>query len=130
MDKNKKIEQFCKQEDIVLLVLFGSRVKNKTHKKSDIDIAVLNRKKTSTSKKLQYISQLEQIYDTSIDLVVLNNTTDPLLLHEIFWNGKVLYEEEDGIFRKQQYRAWAKYVDTHYLRERERKYIKNFSMEK
>ena len=114
----------------MLLVLFGSSVKNKNHEKSDIDIAVLTRRKTSTSKKLHYISQLEQIYNIRIDLVILNNTTDPLLLHEIFWNGEVLYEEEDGIFNKQQYRAWTKYVDTQYLREREKQYIKNFSMEK
>ncbi|MFO7890474.1 MAG: nucleotidyltransferase domain-containing protein [bacterium] len=130
MNKNKKTEQFCKQKDIVLLVLFGSRGKNKTHEKSDVDIAVLTRKKTSKSKKLHYTSQLEQIYNTSIDLVILNNNTDPLLLHEIFWNGQVLYEEKDGIFRNQLYRAWTKYVDTQYLRERERQYIKNFSMEK
>ena len=129
MDINNKIKQFCIQENIDLMVLFGSRAKNKTHERSDVDIAVLPNIQRITSKKLFYISELEQIYKTTIDLVILSASTDPLLLNEIFQNGRPLYEKREGVFREQQYRAWTKYVDTRKLREKEKQYIQSHSLE-
>lgn len=129
MDINNKIKQFCIRENIVLMVLFGSRAKNKTHERSDVDIAILPNIHRITSKKLFYISELEQIYKTTIDLVILSAGTDPLLLNEIFKNGKPIYEERKGVFREQQYRAWTMYVDTRHLREKEKQYIKSHSLE-
>jgi len=130
MDIDDKIKQFCRRGKITLMVLFGSRAKNKTHDRSDFDIAILSNIEKISSKKLYYIGKLEQIYKTRIDLVILNHNTDPLLLNEIFQNGKPIYEEREGVFREQQYRAWTKYLDTRNLREKEKQYIKSFGLEK
>ena len=129
MNSNDKIKQFCIRENIALMVLFGSRAKNKPHERSDVDIAVLSNIQRISSKKLFYISELEKIYKTTIDLVILSASTDPLLLNEIFQNGRPLYEKREGVFREQQYRAWTKYVDTRKLREKEKQYIQSHSLE-
>lgn len=52
--------------------------------------------------------------------------TDPLLLYEIFFHGKPLYEETPGMFEQERLRAWKLYLDTENLREMRRKYLKEF----
>jgi hypothetical protein len=61
-----------------------------------------------------------------IDLVVLTRDTDPVLLNEIFSKGRLLYEEQPGIFDKERLRAWKLYLDTEKLRRMRKEYLKKF----
>jgi len=75
--------------------------------------------------KLQLIHELEMIFTPKmVDLVLLNAETDPLLLHEIFAHGRLLFERSEGLFAKGELRAWHLYLDTAPLRRKEREFIK------
>jgi hypothetical protein len=60
------------------------------------------------------------------DLVILTADTDPLLLYDIFFHGRLLYEEHPDIFKREKLRAWKLYIDTEKIREMQRRYLKEF----
>jgi len=125
--KDKEIQEFCKENKIELLILFGSHASEETHPKSDIDVAVKFKRGTEIS-KLELIYKLDDLFNgKSIDLVVLTTDTDPLLLYEIFFNGRPLYEKDPDIFEKEKLRAWKLYLDTEKLRVIQKQYLKNFA---
>jgi predicted nucleotidyltransferase len=124
---NTEIAAFCKENSIELLVLFGSQAVGKTHEGSDVDVAVKIRRGIEGS-KLDLIFQLGGIFkEGEIDLVLITRDTDPLLLHEIFSQGKLLYEERPGIYEEERLRAWKLYLDTEKLRRMQKDYIKKFA---
>lgn len=124
--KNREIRSFCEENNIELLILFGSHASGEIHPESDIDVAVKLRKGAEAS-KLELIYQLDSLLNgKDIDLVIFTNDTDPLLLYEIFLNGKLLYEERPGIFDAERLRAWKLYIDTERLRMLQKKYLKEF----
>ena len=125
--KDKEIQEFCKENKIELLILFGSHASEETHPKSDIDVAVKFKRGTEIS-KLELIYKLDDLFNgKSIDLVVLTTDTDPLLLYEIFFNGKPLYEKDSDIFEKEKLRAWKLYLDTEKIRVIQKQYLKKFA---
>lgn len=124
---NAAIKRFCEENDIELLVFFGSHVSGKTHPESDVDIAVKFIEGAEIS-KLGLICKLDGIFDgKDIDLVVLTSDTEPLLLYEIFFNGRPLYERFPGIFDDGRLRAWKLYIDTEKLRAMQKKYLREFA---
>lgn len=124
--KNEQIKSFCEKNNIELLIIFGSQASGKITPASDIDVAVKLRKGTEAS-KLELIYQLDSLLNgKDIDLVILTDDTDPLLLYEIFLNGKLLYEKSPGIFDAERLRAWKLYIDTERLRMLQKKYLKKF----
>lgn len=124
--ENKKIISFCKENNIELLVVFGSQAYGNIHPSSDIDVAVKFRQGKEIS-KLKLIYKLNDLFSgRNIDLVILRTETDPLLLFEIFFNGKFIYEEYPGLFDKERLRAWKLYIDTEKLRLMQNKYLKEF----
>ena len=124
--KNSNVQSFCERNDIELLILFGSHVSGEAHPGSDIDVAVKFRGEAGVS-KLELIYQLDDIFNgRDIDLVILTADTEPLLLYEIFSNGKLLYERSPGIFDAGKLRAWKLYLDTEKLRTMQKRYLKKF----
>ena len=123
---NEEISRFCKQNNIELLILFGSHASGKIRPSSDVDVAIKFTESAEIS-KLELIYKLDDLFDgKDIDLVILTTDIDPLLLHEVFSNGRLLYEENPGIFDKEKLRAWKLYLDTEKCREMQRKYLKEF----
>ncbi len=124
--KNKEIKSFCEENNIELLIVFGSQASGKITPVSDIDVAV-KLKKGAEASKLELIYQIDSLFNgKNIDLVILTNDTDPLLLYEIFLNGKLLYEDRPGIFDSERLRAWKLYIDTERLRMMQKRYLKEF----
>lgn len=124
--KIRGIKGFCRNNDIQLLVMFGSGSTGATHPESDIDMAVKREHGTRIS-KLKLMYQLDDFFSGKhIDLVVLTPDTDPLLLYEIFCKGKPVYESKKGLFEKEKLRAWKLYLDTGHIRRMNEKYLKNF----
>ena len=120
------IKSFCRENGFDLLVLFGSSAADRTHIESDMDVAVKCSENTKIS-RLQMIYELDDFFNgKKIDLVLLSPDTDPLLLYEIFCNGKCLYESRKGLFTKEKLRAWKLYLDTDKIRKMNKKYLKDF----
>lgn len=125
MDK-RKIDRFCEEHAIDLLILFGSCAAGATHRESDVDVAVKCRRGAEVS-KLELLYQLDDLFEGKpIDLVVLTADTDTLLLYEIFSRGRLLYERAPGSFEAEKLRAWKLYLDTEQLRAMQAGYLKEF----
>jgi len=118
---DEKLIKLCQKHRLALVVLFGSQTTGKTHRQSDYDIAVLP--DTEMIDRLRLIFDFGEIFAGEIDLVVLTKDTDPTLLHEIFFTGKLIYENEQGLFHRQQLRAWHIYQDTEKLRRLQDAYL-------
>jgi predicted nucleotidyltransferase len=83
---------------IDFIVLFGSRVKGKLKKSSDIDIGICLRDRISLRKERCLMEEIIHIFKSDqIDIVILNRAS-PLLLFEIVKNNKLLYERSRGGF--------------------------------
>jgi len=124
--ENKKIISFCRENNIELLIVFGSQAYGKIHPSSDIDVAVKFRQGKEIS-KLKLIYRLDDLFHgKNIDLVIFGADTDPLLLYKIFFNGRLLYEKYPDLFDKERLMAWKLYIDTEKLRLMQRKYLKEF----
>lgn len=124
--KIRGVKSFCRENNIELLVLFGSSVTDKTHPASDMDLAV-KYKHCVKVPKLKLIYKLEGFFnDRNIDLVVLTQNTDPLLLHEIFSKGTPVYESKKGLFVNEMLRAWNLYLDTEKIRKVNETYLNKY----
>jgi len=124
--KIRGIKNFCRENGIDLLVLFGSSAGDKPESSRDIDLAVKLKEGISIS-KLDLIYKLDNFFmGKNIDLVRLTTDTDPLLLHEIFMKGVCLFERKKNLFEKDKLRAWKLYLDTEKIRNLLVNYKKKF----
>lgn len=106
-DKTAEIVQ--KIPYLKMLILFGSRVRGDTHCNSDWDFAVLYdqslREQTVEGfgwfEIYGILADIFQIPDDKIDVVDLDRCS-PLIAHYIAQDGKLLYEQEQGLFNEFQ----------------------------
>lgn len=87
----ESIKQFGEKYAIKKIVLFGSRARGDNSSKSDIDLAIYPSKEFTS--KGSFASDIEDL-DTllKIDLVFIDENTDPQLIETIEKEGVVLYE--------------------------------------
>lgn len=87
-----KLNMLVSFYNIKLIYVFGSYAKNKSNRKSDLDIAILLEDGYNPTIKLNIIGELVDIFNRNdVDLVILNSA-NPVLKHQIIKHGIVLYE--------------------------------------
>jgi len=83
------------REDVIAVYLFGSTVKNKEHKDSDLDLAVLFEEGPDHYhhflSKLQIANDLEDLIKHKIDIVDLRSA-DMFFVHQVMKNKILLFE--------------------------------------
>ncbi|HHY77993.1 MAG TPA: nucleotidyltransferase domain-containing protein [Clostridiales bacterium] len=87
----ESIKQLGKKYAIQKIILFGSRARGDNSSRSDIDLAIYP--SIGFSSKGSFASDIEDL-DTllKIDLVFIDENTDPQLIDTIEKEGVVLYE--------------------------------------
>jgi uncharacterized protein len=121
------LPDFCNEAGIALLILFGSRATGSAAAASDLDLAVQLRRNCERS-KLDLLYELETVFHPEcVDLVVVTPNTSPLLRYEIFFKGRLLFEEVQGLFERGKLYAWKLYLDTAHLRKSELEYLYEFA---
>jgi predicted nucleotidyltransferase len=120
---DEKLKKLCKKYGILLIILHGSYVKGNVREKSDIDIGILSRKKFDSSKQLNILNDLGEVFGDRFDPVFLNGA-EPLISYQVAIHGKLLFEEEEGIFQRFRIQAIARYLDTKKFRILEKSYLK------
>ena len=124
--QQSQIREFCKRNNILLFVIFGSHARGKNNSRSDIDVALILENNKSTANKLRLIFELEGIFPKQVDLVIVNPNTDPLLQFEIFKIGVPLFESKSNLFEEYKLRAWKSFQDTKKIRDLKQQYINNY----
>lgn len=96
---------------IRLIYIFGSYAKGNNNEKSDIDIAVLLNNDYNPMDKLELIGELTSVLRREdIDLVILNSA-NPVLRHQVIKYGKLIYMENEDVKVDFEVKVLKEYMD-------------------
>lgn len=110
-------------QDIDLVIVFGSVAGGVIHAESDLDLAVEGRRPLDLVSLTNDITQL--LRTDAVDVVDLRRAS-PLLMMEIARGGRLLYERTPGSYAAFCSLAHRRYVDTTKLRLAQREAIQHF----
>ncbi|GAN35373.1 MAG: nucleotidyltransferase domain-containing protein [Candidatus Brocadia sp. AMX2] len=119
----KGLSPLFHDEGLRLVLLFGSAVSGKIHKKSDIDLAFLFDKPVDILTLTNRVIRL--LHTDNVDVIDLKRAS-PLLKFSAVKSGMLLYEREPGMFNEFYSLAFRMYVDTKKLRDAQAKAIQLF----
>jgi predicted nucleotidyltransferase len=122
-----RLTPLFKDEGLKLVLLFGSAVLGKVHKKSDIDLAFLFDKPVDILSLTNRVIRL--LHADNIDVVDLMRA-GPLLKFSVVKNGRLLYERQPGMFNEFYSLAFRMYVDSKKLRDAQEIAIRHFLKER
>lgn len=101
------------EPDVVAAWLFGSRARGEARPDSDVDVAVLLRQDspaTLEGLRLGLESDLEQVCQRSVDLVIVNRAP-PDLVHRVLRDGVLLVERDRSARVRFEVRSRNEYFD-------------------
>ncbi len=112
-----KVKNFLEADGNVLFAyVFGSHVTGFLRKASDLDVAVyFKHPPEDVDELVMYISELENLCDRRVDLVVLNKA-DPLLKREVVNKGALIVCKDRGILAKFKERLMSELEEFYSLR--------------
>lgn len=113
------IEYLSVQEDVLAAYIFGSQASGKARPGSDVDVAVLLSQEDSFvrfERRLRLGNEAEDAIGRSVDLIVLNDAS-PLLRHQVFRHGQLLYERDQRARVEFEVRAGQMYADLKPMRQ-------------
>lgn len=119
----KRLSPLFHDEGLKLVLLFGSAVSGKIHKKSDIDLAFLFDKAVDILTLTNRVIKL--LHTDNVDVVDLKRAS-PLLKFSAVKSGMILYEKEPGMFNEFYSLAFRRYIDTKKLRDAQAQAIQQF----
>jgi predicted nucleotidyltransferase len=125
----RPVQNWCQSQPIRLCVLFGSQATGRTHAASDVDLAVWPTAVTSSLQKLQWVTELQNLLDTDVSLVVVSPDLDPVLGFEIVKNGRLLFQRDPELWLKERSRLWHAYNDSLPFRRAAYKRLQQFIKE-
>lgn len=115
----KKLQNyFAKQKDVLAVYLYGSFVKDQTHKRSDIDFGILFDPPIETYHRLGKISG--NLYDllnlkTEVDVRDISLDNSSVYLRNVV-KGKLIYSRDEIKRIKFEVKVMQKFRDEEYLR--------------
>lgn len=118
-----RLTPIFEDEELRLVLLFGSAVSGEVHRQSDIDLAFLFDRPVDILSLTNRVIRL--LHTDNIDVVDLR-CASPLLKFSVIKNGRLLYEKQLGMFNEFYSLAFRMYVDTKKLRDAQAIAIKHF----
>lgn len=130
--KNKLLNQiknyFKNNDEVASVYLFGSAASAKEKAASDIDIAILLKPNVNPYKpsdiQLKIMSDLEMLLKKRVDVVLLNSA-DPILEHQIRKHGIILIDKAPDTRIAYETDARKKYFDFTYRHNNYMKTLKD-----
>src|SRR5947207_2724867 len=113
---NEKAIRDClrRRTKVQAAYLFGSFAKKRPRSSSDIDLAVLLHPSVPEDRyleeRLDIMTELSDRLHREVDVVILNEA-GPVLLHQIYRDGRLLYETDHQAALSFKARAMIEYVD-------------------
>jgi len=122
------IAKIAQKYSLELILLFGSRIRNKKflHRESDFDVAYLSKRNLDLMEEAKLICDLMPIFKSDkVDLVNLKRS-DPLLMKQVFDNHKVLFCQNPKIYLLYQIYAMKRFIEAKPLFDLTEESIKHF----
>ena len=94
--KDNLINWAEKRVDIDLMIIFGSRAKDRQRPDSDLDLGLWRASKWSVDFHRECVERMTDFLPVPIDLIDLSKMDGPLL-QEILCNGKKIYQQPDHL---------------------------------
>ncbi len=118
----KKLAAIMEKHGVIVGYLFGSAARGKMGPHSDIDVAVLfdeSLNRETQDKAKEYIRRgIESSSGKEkVDVIILNQETNPVLLHGAVLHGQVILVKNTSLQARLSRRVLHEYEDTRYLRE-------------
>ena len=121
-DKIKKIsKEIALKYDLSFVAIFGSQATGATHRKSDIDIAIIRKQPISFDERLKIIGDFSDMLEREDVEIVDLTSASPTLMHAVVRDGKLLYEEKENNFLNWKIYAIKIWMETSWLRDLSRK---------
>lgn len=106
------VHDWCQRQPIRLCVLFGSQATGQSRLGSDVDLAVWPTEPATSTQKLAWVTQLGQLLQKEINLVIVSPDLDPVLGFEIVKDGRLIFQQEPELWLKERSRLWHAYNDS------------------
>jgi len=119
----ERLAPLFEDENLGLVLLFGSALTRNIHKRSDVDLAFLYDKPVDVVTLTNRVITL--LRRDTVDVVDLRSA-NPLLRFSVAQKGRPLYEKSPGVFNEFSSLAFRMYVDSKKLREGQARTIRNF----
>lgn len=119
----RKLTPIFKKHNVVLAYLFGSQANGKAGPLSDIDIAVVFKKKISEDNQFDLVLSLmtdigRACEINKVDVINLNTVKEPLIRHNAVFSGTLIFDDKSRMLRFLTERSiMQEYEDTNYMRE-------------
>jgi predicted nucleotidyltransferase len=126
------VTEWCREEEIRLCLLFGSRATGRAHAGSDVDLAVWPAVPGSVPDartRIDWIGELTLRIEPEVNLVVVTPELDPVLGMEIARHGRVLYESEENLWAWERLRLWHLFNDALPFLKRQREDLRRYAEE-
>ena len=107
----QKLQAWCRERPVRLCVLFGSQATGMAHPGSDVDVAVWPGESLTTATRLRWVTELENLLNRDVSLVLVSADLDPVLGMEIFRRGQLIYEREPELWIHHRLQLWHVYND-------------------
>ncbi len=118
----------CARHGVVLAYLYGSQARGQAGSLSDVDIAVLFPAEMASDERLKRLlvvmGEFMDIFKRDDVFVADLAEATPLLRHQVYKEGRLLYCRDDKVRVKFMTEAVRDYVDTEPLRRIQRQYLK------
>lgn len=118
---DQRLQKIFKKPTIVSAYFFGSRAVGKAGPLSDFDFAILFDYKLTQEEREKIHQQIYcelsgELNSDDIDLISLNDTSQPVLLYEAVFHGKALYTR--NIEQRAAFEMYVRklYEDTRHIR--------------
>ena len=124
--KKSEIFRFARENNLMLIILYGSRATGEAENDSDWDIAVVPKHGTYPKDILKLYSDISKLFEHEIDIGIITSRSDPLYRWEVFREGLALFEDKPGVFDNEYIAAWKVFLDTEHLRKLEKEIISEY----
>jgi predicted nucleotidyltransferase len=90
----EKLAEICKKNDIVFMAIFGSFVRGKQNRESDIDIAIEFERNSEKSllDLIRIENELRKIFKRKVDLGIFSSL-NPYIVEDVKKEMRVIYEK-------------------------------------
>lgn len=113
-----KIKKYASTDSkIAAIYLFGSQVKDKTQKRSDVDLGILFYNDIDGFERIDMETELSNLIEMDVDLIDMKKA-NPLLRHQVYKYGVEIYLREKNYSARFRASSIQEYLDTLYLHEK------------
>ncbi len=90
----KKIVKLCEENDMIFLAIFGSFVKGKQKRRSDVDVAIeFEKNKRKSLLDLVHLEyELRKIFKRKVDIGIFSSIS-PYIINDVKKEMRVIYEK-------------------------------------